>query len=280
MTPIIVTNSSPSGLVSRVPVPSSVGGTAFFTDDFSSGNLTKTENNALWNGNTNASVVSCDGIGLTRSPSGAANAVQFRYAGPAGSFAELTLTLDSVGSGYSELFLRYYLFYPSGSEGGTVGPEFSTPSGPIGLKQLRVFDTPTNAGRTWAFGSESYYPYLTTPSRHRVLLYSGGPGFYNSPGPITNVNNGYDIPLGEWIKHEWHFKTNTVAGSGWNVGGDGILELYINNILKLQTLTGTLTPNDAKARGLYILGNNNAAFTNVNTRVYLADVAVSATGMV
>ncbi len=277
---------------SRRRVAASGGGggestSAFFTDTFSTGDFTRTQNNALWAASQNCSVIACDSVGLTRPPTNSANAVQFRYAGPAGDFAQLDMTVDNVGTGYPELWLRYYLYYPDGTEGGTVGPLFSTPVGSIGQKQLRVYDTTTNGARTWAFGSESFYPngttitYTpTTATRHRVLLYTGGPGFYNSPGNITDIANGYAVPAGQWLKHEWHMRTNTVAGSAQNVGGDGILRLYINDTLQLETTTGTLTPNNARIRGLYLLGNNNAAFENANSRVYLSDVAVSATGRV
>lgn len=50
--------------------------------------------------------------------------------------------------------------------------------------------------------------------------------------------------------------------------------------LTLVTATaGTYTSSGGKMRGLYVMGNNNADFQNANTRVYLADFAVSTGGM-
>jgi hypothetical protein len=257
------------------------GGTPFFSDNFASGNFTKTENNASWNAQRNLTIVQCDTIGLTRPPTNSANVVRGSYPA-AGNFAQLDLSLDTVGAGYGEIWLRYYLYWPNGTEGGTVGPAVVNTSGGIGLKQLRVYDTPTNGSRSWAFGAESFYPpAITDPSTasgHGIYLYSGGPTFYNSPGQFQSYSTRYDIPLGQWLKVQWQIKTNTVEASGWNVGGDGILRLYINDTLRLETTTGSLCPANGKMRGLYLLGNNNAAFDNSGTMVYLSDVAVSATG--
>lgn len=257
---------------------------AFFSDDFSSGDLTKSENGAEWIATRSCSVISCDGIGLVRPPTGRAHAVQFRYPGPAEQFAQLDLAVDTVGAGYAELNIEYFLYHPDGTEGGEVGPAWVTSYGPLGQKVIRFFDTPTTGPRSWAFGCENYYPgplvdfVPTTGTKHRALLQSGGPGFYNSVGQITPLGAGYDVPAGQWLKYRWHCKTNTIEATGWNEGGDGVLRLYVNDVLRLETTTGSLCPAGGRVRGIYLMGNNNAAFDNLETRAYLADIRVTAGG--
>lgn len=249
-------------LLNRARVVASGGG-ALFTDDFSSGNFSKTENGVSWSGQVNVSVVSNFG----RS-SGYSARFNFDSAGSVG-WAELRFAF--ANGPYPEVYQRYYLYYPNGSESPSIGP--------------RVESTTTNSkfSRLYAL-PENNYPrrgastYTTTPSGDKTL----GPqaGIFPGTGTVSEIGSRIspflsDANRGRWIKVEMYDKASTSAGSP-----NGVQTIWIDNV-QVSNVTG-IDDYEAAGRGFsagYLQGADNI-MTNAGTYVYITDVAFSTTGRV
>jgi hypothetical protein len=255
------------------------GSSAFFTDTFASGDLTKTENNFLWSSPQNVSVINTATVGLPSNPSASNRAIRFDY--NTSNNAELRFIIDNVGSGYATLFIRYYVFLPNGDEGGTVGPQWARTGG-LNNKVLRLYDTTGLDTSTLRIGASTYGGVGTGAIAEEVFLETGGPSFYNSPGDFGAAKYIWSNPAnrGTWQKIEWEVSMNTVTASSWNTGGDGILRMYVNDVMRTETTTGSLGPAGSRLRGGYLMGFPNSPYNNAGTYMYLTDFAVSSTGRI
>lgn len=87
----------------------------FFSDNFSSGDLSKTEGGFSWGAATNLAVISgFSHLGNT------GNCVRFNFDINPEAVSELRFAL---GAPYSEVWFRYRLFYPAGDESPSRGPK-------------------------------------------------------------------------------------------------------------------------------------------------------------
>lgn len=268
------------GRKQRTPV-SGGGSSAFFEDDFSAGNFTKAENGFQWGGSQYTSVIDTATVGLPLNPSGSGKVAQFNY--NVSNNAEQRFVLDNAGSGYDKIFVRYYAFLPAGSEGGTVGPAWERLGGSgNNNKVIRFYDTTDLGPSTLRIGASTYGGAGTDSQSETVFLETGGPSFYNSPGEFQAGRYIWGNPAlrGAWQKIEWEIWMNTVTASGWNTGGNGILRMYADDVLRLETTTGSLGPAGSRLKGGYLMGAANGAYLNSGTKMYIADFAVSATGRV
>lgn len=92
-----------------------VPGEALFFDDFSSGDLSKTENGFEWGAATNLGVIS----GFSRLGN-SGNCVRFNFDINAEAVSELRF---SIGRSLPEVWFRYWLYYPDGTESPSRGPK-------------------------------------------------------------------------------------------------------------------------------------------------------------
>jgi len=243
---------------------------AFFTDDFASGDLTKQLSAAnFWETSTNVSVIS----GFSRAGF-SGNCVRFNFGIAAEAISELRYNLMAQ---YPELYFKFYLYYPNGSESPSVGPNASQSGS--NNKFFRVWGTTsgdTGNGSSPRFGA-SYY--ADTPSGDSKIGAQGG--VFTNPTDIGQIpvdaaeyaailNNSL---RGTWVKVKLRVKTSTATDAS-----DAIYQCWINDVLKWN-LTGLDV--DDKGSGFtgfrkgYLMGAQDVTWDNSGTYVYMDDFAVS-----
>jgi len=96
-----------------------------FFDDFSSGDFSKSNANFSWGGRTNVAVIS----GFSRAGN-TGQCVRFNFGNTANQLSELRFcfgpTNDTTGATalhHPEVWLRYYIYFPTGNESPFVGPK-------------------------------------------------------------------------------------------------------------------------------------------------------------
>jgi hypothetical protein len=263
---------------------------AFFTDDFSSGDFTRTQNGFNWNGNPFTSVVSCAAF---PTPLGSTKCVKYDWganAAPSGGSHDAQLNYD-LGGSYTHLFFRFYVYYPSGSESPSVGPAWgrSNTSSTNNNKMFRIGDNSDWASTSVRMGFSTYGTSSGgSTGCDRVFSEFGSPAF---GGWLAIGYSGRDTPYslgnfhsGVWKKVEFEISLNTGAPStsgvdGWG-SGNGILRCWINDNVAINITDAGMAPLGTFLKGGYILGAMNMAADNANSISYLADFAVSATGRV
>jgi hypothetical protein len=263
------------------------GGGVLFTDDFSTGDLSKTNAYFTWGANTNCTVIS----GFSRTGY-TGNCVRFNFDNIAEQLAELRFffgpSADSSGATclhHSEVWLRYYIYFPTGAESPTVGPEAENADADNN-KFMRCYALP-----------ESDYP------RYGASFYDGSgagetkvgaqAGNYPGTGTIGQAPTSAaeftgsivsDALRGTWVKIEFHFRAGTL-GDGGPDSGNGVHEMWVDDALQWSIANVNdyeATPTGA-ARGFdggYLFGAQDAAWLNDGTYVYLDDFAYSTTGRV
>lgn len=270
----ITGTASANGKFNSADQPEDGGGGegVIFTDDFSSGDLNKQHNGAaFWTGVTNLGVIS----GFSRAGY-TGNCVRFNFNIAAEAVSELRYNL---GSQYSELYFRFYLYYPSGSESPTLGPRVALTGN--NNKFFRVWaDAPDGAanGEDPKFGA-SYY--AASPSGDVRLGAQAGVFPVGAPGSVSQVPTETPIytPLitdstrGTWIKFKIRVKAGTEAGHP-----NAEYQCWINDVERWN-ITGldAYSPGGVYTgmRKGYIMGAQDAQWQNSGTYIYMDDFAVS-----
>lgn len=264
---MLMTNSNRS--IVQLPTSSSIV-TPFFTDDFSSGDLSKTMNGFTWTDSAYTSV------STERSRSGT-HSLKFGYyptSTPGESWAEQRFNL---GAYYSQVWVEYYLWVPS---------NFVHVDQPSGYAENNKFfqlwrdEYSDLAGGTQQVGFEYWRnsdgtSYLRSMNRSSVPTPGGGQYITDSPGSTYPTVIG---PTGALIKGQWNRIRIAAKGSSERGVSDGYLKLWINETL-VENITGLAcwnaftTPTDVVFRNGYILGYANAGFTE-QTDFFVDDFAV------
>lgn len=261
-----------AGAGSRLFVASDGGSSAFFTDDFASGDLSKSANGFSWGGGNTGYVQVINCSSFQRS-GGSSRAVEFNF--DTGNNAELDFVIGNPG--YTELWMRYYMYYPNGSESPSVGTSWTRVSSGNN-KFLRIGDGATHADDTdMRFGASTDQ----TGSDEEVFIETGGPGFYVSPGAVPvgdHINPFTSSVKGSWAKIAWHLKSPTTTPSGWGEG-DGIIQAWLNDSLVVNYTVGSQSPANTKMRNGYLLGFPNGSYSS-GSKLYVSDFAISSTGSV
>lgn len=266
-----------AGAGSRLFVASDGGSSAFFTDDFTS-YATGTTDNSIngsgngfsWGGGNTGFIQIVDCSSFQRS-GGSNRAVEFNF--NTGNNAELDFAIGNPG--YTELYLRYYLYYPSGSESPSVGPAW-TRTGSGNNKFIRIGDGATHADDLdMRFGASTDQ----TGSDEEIFLETGGPTFYVSPGAVPigdHVDPFTASILGSWAKIEWHLKSPTTTPTGWGEG-NGIIQVWVNDVLRVDYTVGSQSPANTKMRNGYLFGYPNGSYS-AGSKVYMTDFAIGTSG--
>ena len=265
-----------------------------FEDTFTSGDLSKSSGGFNWFSPVSATVINTATVGLPNVPSGSGHAVRFSFNTTGGgqeAWAELSFNLvpNNSAEGYTTLFLRYYVYYPTGSEGGTVGPQwFNTNNNGTDSsnnnKFLRLYDAYARTGTSIAFGASTRGNSVAAGSAsvgdETLFFETGAPGFYGSPGDF-GVSNTFltSARRGTWNKVEFQLTSPTTTPSAWNAG-NGIMRMWVNDSLLLETISASQSPANTSYKSGYLMGYQNCTIDNANARLYLADFAVSSTGRV
>jgi len=234
-----------------------------FSDDFSSGDFSKTENGFSWDGATHCEVIS----GFSRHGN-TGNCVRFDMdAGGAGGVAELRFL---IGSTQPQVWRRFYIFFPLGTESPYRGPKALNSSN--NNKFGRIYALPEN---NYPRYGESFYAGAAGGD------FNIGPqaGIFPGTGTVSQVGSGYsqdftDAMRGRWVKIEFMTKGSTSAGTP-----NGEHQCWIDNVEQWH-VTG-LNSYEASGRGFnggYILGAVDTLWQHAGTYVYVDDFALSIAG--
>ncbi len=264
-----------------------------FEDDFSSGDLSKTQNGFAWYGPVFCTVVTTSSAGIPNSPLGSTHALRFGFFEFENEWnegwAELPFNLVSGPEepGYPNIYIRYYVYYPDGTDG--INPDwYRTDLGGTDTsdnnKLFRLYDSYNRTANTIAFGASTRGTHVATNGAEvgaeTIMLETGAPGFYNSPGdfgvvaPWTNRVN-----RGRWIKVEIEVESPTETPTDWNEG-NGLLRVRMDNVVVVETTTSSHSPPNTPLRAGYLMGYMNSYPDNNNVTMYITDFAVSTTGRV
>jgi hypothetical protein len=275
---------SASGLTSAVSSSFEVeeeddGVTVLFADDFSSGNLSHSENDIEWTpANTDVATVSVARTGT--------KCVRFRFGATAtGEDANAELRFGGLPN-LPEVYLQYYLYYPSGAESPSVGPKFVT-QGPENDKFFRIWGVTEEDYGTLPglkFGASTFgtvtddnvlaVEYYYSPPGDPDAMWAMGRGNAETGDDTDQLPFLNDSRRGRWIQIRIRVKAATAANN------DGVVQIWVDGVLltsytALKAWPGVGRPNTF-THG-YILGyENNGADTD--QIVYLADVAFSTGG--
>jgi hypothetical protein len=264
-TPVSVTSATTSS-TTGLTTPSNAA--ILFADDFSSGNLSKAANGWSWSG-AYVDVVhgfSKDGdVGYS---------ARFKFNGnpdlTADAWSELRFKVGTPN--LSDLWITFWLYYPSGTEAISRGPRFVHRRGvndaATNNKFFRLFHT-YQAGYL-EVGAETWSQ--STPGDGDVQTFArtssvpAGQQFWT-----THTPEEVDSLRGRWLKFELHSKAASAAGVR-----DGVLQIYRNGypIIDQRDLDIYPSLGENVFREGYLLGWANSGFDST-TYAYMSDVTFS-----
>jgi hypothetical protein len=250
---------------------------ALFTDNFSTGNLSKTQGGFSWTAGQYYLAYSCSNF---PSPLGSTTCLRMDAGTTPGNVPELDYLLTNNGTGYTHIFFRWYVYYPSGSESPSVGPAWgrSTHVGSDNDKVVRFgggtqWDDPFSGATLTSFrcGASTV---SNADGSERIYIELAGPGSYNSPG-YTGADSQVSLGnyhAGRWIKMEVEVKTPTTTPSS-SLGGDGIFRIWVDGVLTNEILTSGTAPANGLINVGYLYGALNGQPDNANSYFYVTDFA-------
>lgn len=240
---------------------------ALFSDDFTAGNLSKSVNGWSWSG------VWVDVVPGFAKFSG--NAARFTFKGnpstadTADAWAELRFKVGNAN--LKELWVTYYLYYPSGIEANPRGPKFlhRTVSGSTNNKFFRLYENYDvgylmYGAHTWADGATGN-GYLT-PDRRDATGYTQH--YWDQHIPWET-----DQDRGKWLKIEVHCKAASGPGKA-----DGVLEYFKDDlpVFSRSDLDSYQSLGQNVWKEGYLLGWANSGFSQT-TYAYISNVVFSTT---
>lgn len=240
-----------------------------FYDDFSSGDLSKTEGGFSWGAATNLSVIS----GFSRAGN-VGNCVRFNFDIAAEAVSELRF---SLGSSYPEIWFKYYLYYPDGTE---------TPFRGVKMEQ---FGNNNKFMRVWSEESGS-----ETDPRMGVSYYADGlsgnvraglqSGVFNN-GTVSQVpydDANYidlvtDQTRGKWVEIVHYYKASTTDVGSTPSEGDGVIKLWVDgNVVEAVNLNARATDGIYGFTHGYLQGAQDSPWAGTEGRaIYMSDFYVS-----
>lgn len=250
------------------------GGGLLFEDDFSSGDISKTENNFVWTaGNGNVTVIS----GFSKDGA-TGNCLRFAW-GTGAQQAEQRFNFS--GDEYPELWLSWYQYFPDGTESPTRGPVVERTEGGNN-KLLRMFgwnggpaEEPIVAEQAPRMGAETF---TTSPA---------GDELSNLEAALIDANSSIggiegtdyltflsDANRGRWFQIEYHVKANTSHGTP-----NGEMHMWVDDVLvsSFEDLDSQLAA-EVGFGGGYLWGSQNGGYVNANTLTYVSHFKISNTG--
>jgi hypothetical protein len=315
MTPIVVTNSSPAGRVSRVKAaPSGGGGGGTLLANFQASVDFGTP--SLIAG-TNFSAVTKNGVTLFRdgtgqiypcdhpilkAPTYTGGQWVFRINNNAGPGAN---EIDfSLATSVTELFVEWYVYMATGSETPSYGGRIAsgTANGTANDKVFRLYDGPGGFGPAYSFPNTTVKigmsmkgtaantvenAYIETQKTINVVY---PPNTDPALGPVDVANIGEVSPvvrhayggasayIGRWVRHQLRAKAATAANN------DGIVQFWLDNDLVLSrtdlsiyAVTSGLGVMNSFRYG-YLFGYRNSGVQD--SRIYMDNFSFSTGGFV
>jgi hypothetical protein len=172
----------------------------------------------------------------------------------------------------SEVYLRWYQYFPTGAEQPSLGPRFvhRNDTGPNNNKFLKVWDDDYSKYKLSAGFSTN-----PTANGNSVIITEYGTNG-RGVGPFKSQSDGRgitDVRRGRWVRFDVHIRTATAANN------DGVIELWVDGVKTINNTTLPMYPDGGVGnylRNAYIMGWANSGFTTT-TFTYIDDLAISAT---
>lgn len=260
-------SGQPASTIAREPRgPASRDSVVLFQDDFSSGDLSKRDRGWSW------APVWVDVVrGFSRRGT-VGNSARFTYHGAASAdedaWSELRFTVGTQR--LSNVWVTFWLYYPSGAEVVFRGPKFVHRNvAPSNNKFFRIFDRyDVNylmyGAHTWTDSGTRAGDGFLTPDRRDQ---SGLTQHYWD----VKVPWEADPYRGRWIKVEVHAAAPSKPGAA-----DGVLQFFRDGVIVFgrQDIDGWQRLGDNVWKEGYILGWANSGF-RVTTYAYISDISFS-----
>jgi hypothetical protein len=243
-------------------------GSILFSDDFSSGNLSKSSNGWSW------APVWVDVVSGFSKDGNVGHAARFTFKGTPGTldtddaWAELRFKIGTAH--LKDLWVTYWIYYPSGQESVDRGPRFVHRASPgsNNNKFFMLFDQYTTGylsygAHTWNDGTTGN-GYLMPNAR---IDSSGVVKHFSA----VKIPWEIDADRGRWVKVEIH----SLAASGPGAA-DGVIQYFRDGVMvvDLQNLTTWQNLGDNTFKEGYLLGWANSGFTET-TFAYISNVTFS-----
>lgn len=237
-----------------------------FQDDLESGNLDKRSNGFGWSGSRGMEgevpKVSSD---ISHSGN---RSLKFTFRGkPSGEDSWSEQRFD-FGRNLSEVYIRYYIYFPDGTEGLGAKYVHRDDKGGDNNKFFRIWDEDYSK-----FNVKAGFSTLPSGSSPYIFPEKGinavGVGNYSMPHNNLQINN---TRLGQWMEVRMHFKTDDGSRNG-------IIELSFDGEPAVEVRNVKLYPEDASKnyfKHAYFFGWSNSGFLKT-THVYIDDLIVSDT---
>jgi hypothetical protein len=237
----------------------------FFQDGFESGNLNHNANGARWSVSNSGS---SDYVQVSSERVRSGNyALKFHYARGGDSDDAWAEQRFALGGNKTDIFIRFYIFFPSNFRIRNVSPSNN--------KAIVVWgDDYSSKGAQGQEFSANYF----MPKAHKV--WQGGAWDVSCNGAFGDVQSvdgmgawsTSNLPLGEWVCFEYHFKADSGAG-------DGAMEFWVNGDKKygatgIDWLSAPCSPRYFNTG--YLLGWANSGYDE-DTDIFIDDVVFSST---
>lgn len=243
----------------RVDVVAGAGTAAFFTDTFSTGDLSHTEGGASWdlsNAGAGDSVAVVSGTGNT------GNGLVFTFGGGASgddAWAEQNFDLGAL---YSELTIDFDLYIPDGTEAWGGAAYAHRNDSPSNNKFIRLWGADYSDDEK--VGASLFYDAAGSNINIEWSEAQGGIGV-NEQASASFIRAA---DLGEWMSVRVYAKAPTAST-------DGVLRIWKNGSLVIErTAMGNYTVGEPHAyRYGYLLGYANSGFAST-TKIVIDNVRV------
>lgn len=235
-----------------------------FDDNFESGTLEKVVDGTGWNGGRGMEgempEVSSD---ISRSGT---RSLKFTFLGKPSGKDSWSEQRFKFGKNLNQVFLKYYVYYPDGTEGLGARYQHRNDEGPDNNKFLRVWDDHYSD-----FNIKAGFSMLPSSSGSYIFpekgTNGGGTGLFEMPFNKIALSGDF---LGRWLEVEIYIKTDDGAGNGairLTVDGKDLVNLTDMNIVPKD-----LSKNYFK--NAYFFGWSASGFSQT-THIYLDDLIVS-----
>lgn len=233
----------------------------YFRDDLESGNLKKNQNGFKWAASRGDSG-EVPKITSKISRSGKYS-LMFTFQGSSPGGDAWSEQQFRMGKPLQEVYIKYYLYYPDGTEG--LGAKYEQREN-TNNKFFRMWDDDYRninvkvGASTYADGTRSYiYP---------EKGWGYGTGLFDMPYKRVVIDNSM---LGRWIEVYMHYKTDTG-------GGNGIIEISLDGRKIASVKNTNMYPKNNPSKNYflnaYFLGYANSGFSKT-THVFMDDLVIS-----
>lgn len=234
-----------------------------FTDDFASGDLSKTQNGFTWGSSVSTAVTA-------NNPNTGANSLEFIYVQKVTSDEAWSEQNFDLGALYKEVEVTFNWYFPDGTEPYGTDPWYhESGTGSSNNKVIRLWPSDpdksleTGGINSYASTEKTGFEYYvgTSGASRLVSTWDGGGGM--GPYGINRVDDDFFTPgtdQGTWIETKLHFKFPSAVGAN-----DGFNRAYRNDVLVVDNPTDMYSATAGADHGWrygYLLGYQNYSRAN------------------